>query len=278
MHRPFKTSMFDAHPRTRAPSGSTAALLATLATASCATAEATSAPPAASVVLVHGALTDASVWAEVASRLQHDGYRVIAPAMPLRGLASDAAYLASVLATVQGPVVLVGHSWAGQVISQAATTSASVKALVYIAAFQPDDGETAGALNGQFPGSKLGPDTTLTRAYPGGTDLYLAPASFRDVYAGDVPADKAAVMAAMQRPIDPAALGEPLQGHAAWHTIPSWALVSTRDHSIPTAALRFMARRAHSHIEEVESSHAIPVSHPDAVVGVIEQAARATVR
>lgn len=252
-------------------------VLALLALAGCTSAKASSrlAPathPDVNVVLVHGALTDASVWGDVTRTLQAEGYSVSAPAMPLRGLASDAAYLATYLKTIKGPIVLVGHSWAGAVISQAGTSSADVKALVYVAAFQPDDGEAAGALNSQFPGSKLGPDTTVVREYPGGKELYLKPESFREVYAGDVSAPVAATMAAMQRPIDPAALSEPLQGHAAWHSLPSWAVVSTRDFSIPPAALRFMASRARSHIEEVESSHAVPVAHPDIVVKTIHEA------
>lgn len=231
-----------------------------------------------SIVLVHGALTDASVWDDVIRDLQKRGYPVAAPAMPLRGLATDAAYLAAFLKTVRGPVVLVGHSWAGQVITQAAEGEGQVKALVYVAAFQPDDGETAGALNGKFPGSKLGPDTTVVLDYPGGKELYLKPASFGEVYAQDLPDDRIALMAARQRPIDPAALGEPLRGHAAWHTIPSWALVSTRDSSIPTAALRFMAERARSRIREVDSSHAIPVAHPGEVVRTILDAAQTVTR
>jgi pimeloyl-ACP methyl ester carboxylesterase len=244
----------------------------------CSPAKAAAPAPQVSVVLVHGALTDASVWSAVTKRLQSKGYTVVAPAMPLRGLGSDAAYLSSYLASIQPPVVLVAHSWAGQVVTQAASNEGKVKALVYIAAFQPDDGETAGALNSQFSGSKLGPDTTLVVPYPGGNDLYLRQSSFQEVYAADVPSELAAVMAAQQRPIDPSALSEPLQGHAAWHTIPSWALVSTKDVSIPTAALRFMAERAHSHTEEVDSSHAIPVAHPEAVVEVIEEAAQAAVK
>lgn len=244
----------------------------------CRPANAAEPAPQVSVVLVHGALTDASVWSAVTRRLQRDGYTVLAPAMPLRGLSSDAAYLSSYLAPIQTPVVLVAHSWAGQVVTQAASNESKVKALIYVAAFEPDDGETAGALNSQFPGSRLGPDTTRVIPYPGGNALYLKPSRFQEVYAADVPAETAAVMAAQQRPIDPSALSEVLQGHAAWHTIPSWALVSTKDFSIPTAALRFMAKRAHSHTEEIESSHAIPVAHPDAVVKIIEEAARATVK
>lgn len=267
-------------PTSRARPRFRLALIAALAASAsaCTPAKAAAPPPNLTVVLVHGALTDASVWSAVTKTLQGEGYTVLAPAMPLRGLSSDAAYLSSYLDPIRTPVVLVAHSYAGQVVTQAATNNSKVKALVYIAAFQPDDGETAGALNGQFPGSKLGPDTTLVVPYPGGKDLYLKQTSFRDVYAADVPNEVAAVMAAEQRPIDPQALSEPLQGHAAWHTIPSWALVSTKDFSIPTAALRFMAARAHSHVEEVESSHAVPVAHPEAVTKIIEEAAHATVK
>jgi pimeloyl-ACP methyl ester carboxylesterase len=225
------------------------------------------------IVLVHGALTDASVWKDVILKLQLEGYQVLAPAMPLRGLHSDIAYLDSILETVQGPIVLVGHSYGGAVISGIKNTS-QVKALVYVAAFQPDAGETAGELNGRFPGSKLGADTTIALSYPGGKDVYLKPAAFREVYAGDVPVDTAAAMAVAQRPIDGNALSEPLQSPATWHGIRSWALVATKDNSIPTAALRFMAARAHSKTVEVESSHAVPVAHPSAVVGLVIEAAR----
>ena len=266
MHRSISTSSL----------GFRSALFATLAClgSACAPAKAAEPAPRLSVVLVHGALTDASIWSEVTKALQSKGYSVRAPAMPLRGLNSDAAYLASYLETVPAPVVLVAHSWAGQVVTQAAAKNDKIQSLVYIAAFEPEDGESAGALNSQFPGSKLGPDTTLVVPYPGGNELYLKPESFREVYAADVPSETAAIMAAQQRPIDPAALAEPLQGHAAWHTIPSWALISTKDFSIPTAAQRFMADRAHSHTEEIDSSHAIPVAHSAAVVKIIERAAQ----
>ncbi len=226
------------------------------------------------IVLVHGALTDASVWGAVTPRLQAEGYAVLAPALPLRGLASDAAYLAAFLATVDGPVVLAGHSYGGSVISHPATAEAKVKALVFVAAFQPDAGETAGELNGRFPGSLLGEATTVVRAYPGGQELYLKPSSFAAVYAGDVAPATAAAMAAAQRPIDPAALGEAFDAPPTWRRTPSWALISTRDRSLPPAALRFMADRAGSRAVEVESSHAAPVSHPDAVAALILDAAR----
>jgi pimeloyl-ACP methyl ester carboxylesterase len=219
------------------------------------------------VVLVHGALAGTSVWTEVTRTLQSKGVPVLAPALPMRGLASDVAYLASVLDAVPTPVVLVGHSYAGQVIS--AQVNDKVKALVYVAAFQPDTGETAGELNARFPGSLLGPDTITVLPCPGGNDLYLRQDAFREVYAGDVPPDTAAVMAASQRPIDPAAMDEPLSGPAAWRGVPSWALVSTDDNSIPAEALRFMADRAGSHTVEIASSHAVPVSHPDAVSDLV---------
>ena len=228
------------------------------------------------IVLVHGALTDASVWSGVIPRLQAEGYTVLAPALPLRGLASDAAYLAAFLDTVDGPVVLAGHSYGGSVISHPATADARVRALVFVAAFQPDAGETAGALNGRFPGSLLGEATTVVRAYPGGQDLYLKPERFAEVYAADVAPSLAATMAAAQRPIDPAALGESFDGPPTWRATPSWALVSTRDHSLPPAALRFMAGRAGSHAVEVESSHAAPVAQPGAVADLILDAARRT--
>jgi pimeloyl-ACP methyl ester carboxylesterase len=226
------------------------------------------------VVLVHGALAGTSVWTEVTRRLQGKGVPVLVPALPLRGLASDIAYLAAVLESVRTPVVLVGHSYAGQVIS--APLSPAVRALVYVAAFQPDTGETAGELNARFPGSLLGPDTIDVLPCPGGNDLYLRQEHFREVYAGDVAADTAAVMAASQRPIDPAAMDEPLTGPAAWRSLPSWSLVSTQDNSIPAQALRFMADRAGSHTVQVPSSHAVPVSHPDVVTDLVLDAVAAT--
>ncbi|MGW8329127.1 alpha/beta fold hydrolase [Streptomyces sp. NPDC055897] len=228
------------------------------------------------IVLVHGALTDAFVWNGVIRRAQAAGHRVVAPALPLRGLASDAAYLASFLETVPGPVVLVAHSYAGSVISHPAALDPKVRALVFIAAFQPDAGESSAELNEKFPGSKLGPATTTVVARPDGNDMYLEPEAFGEVYAGDVAPDVVAVMAAAQRPIDPAALGETLPAKATWHGVPSWALVSTRDFSLPPELLRFTARRAGSHTVEVESSHAVPVSHPQEVTELILEAVRAS--
>jgi pimeloyl-ACP methyl ester carboxylesterase len=228
------------------------------------------------IVLVHGALTDASVWNEVTLRLHSAGATVFAPALPMRSLEQDAAYLAGFLGRVPAPVVLAGHSYAGAVISHpSVTASRAVAALVYVAAFQPDTGESAGALNEKFPGSLLIPSNLDIAPNPlGGHDLTLMPQRFAEVYAADVDPAHAAVMAASQRPVDPAALGETLPGEPAWRTLPSWALISTGDRSLPPAILRFMAERAGSHTVEVESSHAAPVSRPAAVADLILAAAR----
>ncbi|HEX4223007.1 MAG TPA: alpha/beta hydrolase [Pseudonocardiaceae bacterium] len=229
------------------------------------------------IVLVHGALTDASVWHDVALRLLAAGHEVLAPALPMRRLADDAEYLAAVVERVAGPVILVGHSYAGAVISHPAiAATGNVAGLVYVAAFQPDAGETAGELNDRFPGSLLTPDNLLVTPNPlGGDDLVLRPDRFAEVYAADVDPDRAGVMAASQRPVDPAVLGEPLPGEPAWRTLPSWSLVSTRDRSLPPEILRYMAERAGSRIVEVESSHAAPVARPDAVTDLILMAAKA---
>jgi pimeloyl-ACP methyl ester carboxylesterase len=229
---------------------------------------------APTAVLVHGALTDASVWAGVAARLLAAGHPLVAPALPLRGLAGDAAYLHAVLARIDGPVVLVAHSYGGAVISDPrAVGSADVRALVFVAAFQPDAGEAAGALNEKFPGSQLTPENLVVTPNPlGGDDLALRPDRFAGVYAADVDPRLARVMAVSQRPVEPAALGETFDGPPTWRSIPSWALVPTADRSLPPAILRFMADRAGSRVVEVDASHAVPVSRPDAVAELVTAA------
>ncbi|MFD8229278.1 alpha/beta fold hydrolase [Streptomyces massasporeus] len=229
------------------------------------------------VVLVHGAFADGSSWNGVTKRLQASGYRVVVPANPLRGLENDSAYLASVLKTIKGPIVLVGHSYGGEVITNAAASNPQVKALVYAAAIAPEKGESANDILGAFPGSEL-PTALNQVSYPlstggEGTDLYVKPDKFRAAFAADVPAHEAAAMAAAQRPIDASALGAKSE-NAAWHTIPSWYLVARNDRTIPPAAQRHMAERAHAHVTEVASSHAIAVSQPAAVTRVIEDAAQ----
>jgi pimeloyl-ACP methyl ester carboxylesterase len=231
--------------------------------------------PSPTLVLVHGAFTDASVWHGVVANLQQRGHRVLAPALPMRSLAADAAYLRSVLDTVDGPIVVAGHSYGGSVISDPDALTPNVSGLVFVAAFLQDHDETAGELNYRFPGSGLTPDTTVARERPGGTDLYLRPEHFAPVYAGDVEPATAAVMAAAQHPIDPSALGETFPGPATWTHLPSWALVATADRSVPTAAQRFMAERAGTSVVEIDSSHAVPVAHPVETADLIAAAARA---
>ena len=214
------------------------------------------------IVLVHGALTDASVWHGVIAELQKQNFIVHAPSIPMRSLASDVAHLHSYLTTLDGPLVVVGHSYGGSIISDPAALTPSVGALGFVAAFIQDSGETAGELNYRFAGSRLVPETTIVRETPGGSDMYLRPEFFREIYAADVDPVHAAVMAASQHPIDPTALGESFSGEATWRTLPSSALVASPDISIPTEAQYFMAERAGSIVVEIESSHAVPVAHP----------------
>ncbi|MFJ1761302.1 alpha/beta fold hydrolase [Amycolatopsis sp. NPDC088138] len=221
------------------------------------------------VVLVHGALTDASVWRRVSPILQAEGHAVLAPALPLRTLDGDIAYLRRFLETLPGPLVVAGHSYAGSVLSAPDALTPAVRALVFVAAFQQDAGETAGELNGKFPGSLLGPDNLLFRDYPGGQEAYLRPEVFAPAYAADVEPAEARVLAAAQRPFDPAALSQSFDGTATWRTLPSWAVVATADRSIPTEAQRWMAGRAGSAITEVDASHAVPLSQPDVVARAI---------
>jgi pimeloyl-ACP methyl ester carboxylesterase len=234
--------------------------------------------PKPTIVLVH-AFADASSWSGVVQRLQGRGYTTIAPPNPLRGVDFDAAAVASVLKTIDGPIVLVGHSYGGMVISAAASGNPAVKALVYIAAFVPDTGESAGAIIGRFPATKFGPDRLLAvpHTLPDGTgsgvDLYIKREAFHDVFASDLPDGTAAVMAAIQRPIEAAAIGATFAGVPAWKSVPSWALVARLDGAISPAAERFMAERAHAHVIEVDASHAVAVSHPDVVADLILDAA-----
>jgi pimeloyl-ACP methyl ester carboxylesterase len=229
--------------------------------------------PSPTIVLVHGALTDASVWHQVIAELHSRSYRVLAPAMPLRGLESDAAYLRSFLDTIDGSVVVAAHSYGGSIISDPKALTEAVQALVFIAAFQQDAGESAGELDHRFPGSMLVPDTTLVHESATGTDLYLRSEDFAEIYGADLGATRAAVMAAAQKPINPAAFEETLSDTPSWRSLPSWALIPTADNSIPTRALRFMAERAGSTVLETRSSHAVPLTRPIETADVIAAAA-----
>ncbi|MER5996416.1 alpha/beta fold hydrolase [Streptomyces viridosporus] len=227
------------------------------------------------IVLVHGSFTDASGWQPVIGALQQRGYRVVAPANPLRGLSKDSAYLAAFLKSIDGPIVLVGHSYGGAVITNAATGNPHVTSLVYIAGFAPKKGETTAELLAKFPGSRL---TDAFNAVPipkdqGAVDLYVKPDKFRDVFLSNrlSPAE-AAVAAASQRPATPATSTDK-SGAPAWKTIPSWFLVGTDDRAIGTANLRFMADRARARTVEVDAPHAAYLTAPDAVTDLILDAA-----
>jgi pimeloyl-ACP methyl ester carboxylesterase len=236
------------------------------------------------VVLVHGAFADASSLNGVIHRLQQAGYPVLAPANPLRGVASDAAYIASILDTLSGPIVLVGHSYGGAVITNAAANHPGVSALVYLAAFAPDQDEDGLTMVSRFPGSQVVPPgqpgaTLIGRPAPlltGGTgiDLYIDPARFHEIFAADLSAETVAAMAAGQRPVADAVFSDK-SGVPAWKSVPSWAVVATGDQVIGAANVRFMAERAGAQITEVNASHAVMVSQPQAVADVIEAAAAA---
>jgi pimeloyl-ACP methyl ester carboxylesterase len=230
--------------------------------------------PKPTIVLVHGAFADGAGWSEVITRLTHDGYTALAPANPLRGVASDAAYLKSFLATISGPIVLVGHSYGGFVITNAATGNPNVKALVYIAAFAPAFDEAVGGLTQKFDGSLLDPNTSIDfRPWAGGYDGYVKKDVFRTIFAGDLPRSTTDVLWATQRPAD----ASTLQDHSAepaWKTIKSYFLVASQDNLIPPALQRFMAKRAGAYTVEVKASHVAMISQPRATADLIKKAAR----
>ena len=233
------------------------------------------------IVLVHGAYAESASWNGVIADLQRRGYTTIAAANQLRGLQHDAAYVRSVLESVSGPIVLVGHSYGGSVMSEAAEGVAGVSALVYVASFLLDVGESIDDLVTKFPGAQLG-SAAEPVPFPGpggdtGTEFYIRQDRFHELFAADVAPDEAAVLAATQRPIAGAALTEAAT-KAAWKTIPSWTLIATQDLAIPADAARFMADRAGSTTVEIDASHAVTVSQPGVVADLIDTAARATAR
>lgn len=235
------------------------------------------APVKPTVVLVHGAFADSSSWNGVVKILEKDGYPVIAASNPLRSLKGDAQSVADVLASVKTPVVLVGHSYGGPVISEAAYGNPNVKALVYVAAIAPEAGESTAELSGRFPGGTLGPTLAPPVALAdGGKDLYIQQDKFHEQFAADVSMVDAKVMAATQRPVTVAALNE-ASTEPAWKTIPSWFVYGDADKNIPAQAQAFMAERAHSKQTVVVkgASHVVMVSNPKVVASLIEKAASA---
>jgi pimeloyl-ACP methyl ester carboxylesterase len=231
------------------------------------------------IVLMHGAFADGSSWNGVIERLQHQGLTVVAPPNPLRGLAADAAYLTSLVNQLDGPVLLVGHSYAGALITNTATDAPNVVGLVYVAAFAPDTDERLGDVAATSKDSLLG-TAQVQREYPTGPggetapEFLVDPARFREVFAADLPAEQAAVLAATQRPVAAAAFSEP-SAPPAWKSLPSWAVVATADKAAGTDVVRSMAQRAGADIVEVEGSHLIMVSRPQAVVDVVVKATQA---
>lgn len=235
----------------------------------------TSAKP--TIVLVHGAFADSSGWSSVITSLQASGYPVLAFSNPLRGIPSDSAYLREFLSTITGPIVLVGHSYGGAVITNAATGDDDVKSLVYIAAYALDEGESVQAANELGGGHTDVIDHLVVRPFPGAqggdADAYIDPAHFPRLFAQDVPRRTAQVMAATQRPGAFASLVTP-SGVPAWKSIPSWYMVAKNDRIIPPAAERAMAARAGAKVVEVSSSHVPMISHPQKVVALIKAASR----
>ena len=241
--------------------------------------ERSSEAPRPTIVLVHGAFAESASWNGVVADLQRRGYPVLAVANPLRGLQHDAAYVRSVLDSLSGPAVVAGHSYGGSVMSEAADGADRVTALVYVASFNLEPGESTAQLAAKFPGGELGsaldpvpfplPDGSA------GTDLYIQQDRFHAVFAADVAPEVAELMAATQRPIAASAL-EDIATKAAWKTIPSWTMVTRQDLAIPPDSMRFMAERAESTTVEIDASHAVTVSQPGAVADLIDAAARTT--
>jgi pimeloyl-ACP methyl ester carboxylesterase len=233
------------------------------------------------IVLVHGSWADASSWTGVIQRLQATGHQVVALPNTLRGVSADAAVVRSYLDTVDGPVLLVGHSYGGFVITNAATGAKNVKGLVYVDAFMPDEGQPAAALAGQESvlGAALANPTSVFKLVPipgapeGVLDTYLLPEVVAASFANDVSSEDAALIAATQRPGSLAAIGEP-SGPPAWKDIPAWAVIGRQDRIITPDSQRSMAEHAGARITEIDASHVSMISHPDAIVEVIEEALR----
>jgi pimeloyl-ACP methyl ester carboxylesterase len=237
---------------------------------------------APTVALVHGAFADSSGWNGVISRLLAEGISCRAVSNPLRGISLDAQYVASAIAQIPGPVVAVGHSYGGAVITNAALEAGNVVGLVYVAAFAPDEGETLQQIEGNSTDSVL-TSALVQLTYPvgqgGDTQIEFAidPAKFHDAFAADLSEQDARVGALTQRPVSALAFGEPT-GKPAWRSLPSWAAVPDGDRAAGSDVVRSMAQRAGATITEIPGSHVIMQSQPDAVAEVVLQAVRALSR
>jgi pimeloyl-ACP methyl ester carboxylesterase len=231
------------------------------------------------IVLEHGAWASTVSWEGVIMRLQADGYAVYAPPNPLRGLAYDSAYLADFLHSISGPIVLVGHSYGGDVITNAATGDSQVKALVYVDAFAPAQGQTIAQILATYPGSCVAPSNLTVVPFPsapvGVGDAYITQSAFPSCMANGLPGRETRALAAVQLPLVTTALTDP-SGVPAWQITPSWAVVGTADHALPLAAQLAMAENAHAHITEVNAPHLSMISAPGVVTSVILQAVDAT--
>ena len=227
--------------------------------------------PSPTIVLVHGAFGDASSWRPVYDRLVGDGHTVLAPPNPLRGIPYDASFIASVIDQLEAPVVLVGHSYGGAVITVAGSSD-KVVGLVYVAGVVPDEGESVNDLQGRFPSLAMGPLVQPVSLPDGSMELSIDPARFPDVFGADLPAADAAFMAISQRSISATAFDDPATA-AAWRATPSWAVLGTADHPVAPELQRFAYHRAGSTVTEVEgASHLVMMSQPDIVAGVIREA------
>jgi pimeloyl-ACP methyl ester carboxylesterase len=235
--------------------------------------------PKPTVVLVHGAFADSSSWDGVVDPLASDGHHLVAVANPLRGLASDAEAVSDVVRSIDGPVVLVGHSYGGAVITNVAADAGEIAGLVYVGGFAPDAGETANDLAAKFPGSTLADAVRPTSRSDGTTDFTIAQELFHDQFAADVPVARTSRMAVAQRPITLEALQEPSGDASLWKDTPSWFVIGEEDRNIPPEAQRFMAERARARrtIAVEGASHALAVSQPEAVTHPILEAAAAPV-
>jgi pimeloyl-ACP methyl ester carboxylesterase len=232
------------------------------------------------IVLVHGAFAESASWSDVIARLHEHGVRAVAAANPLRSLAGDAAYVRDVIASVQGPVILVGHSYGGMVITEAASKNSSVVGLVYVNAFVPDTGQSAFELSTSAPGSTLGEALDAHPVASGGDEFVIKADRYHEQFAADVPENVTALMAATQRPVTQAALSEGLTtDRPAWQDIPSWHVFGDQDRNIPVAVHRTGAARAGSRgtFEIPGGSHALTVSQPQAVANAIAEAGKAFV-